>query len=298
MSDKVTAPKWTHVALPVADIERSIEFYAQVTPLVVVSRFADGGNRSAWLSNDQQADSPFVLVLAQFGAELGKRFNFEPGKPIPTLAPFAHIGIELPSREDVDAAAERGKATGCLRSGPQQRDEHVGYICSLFDPDGNIVEFSYDQKVYSHVRQKWGGQTPNTRQAVIDYIEALNAADIERIVGCVTEDFWNEHTAASSQSLRGRDAYRERLKGFLADYRQMHYAIEDLIVEGDRAGLAYRMTYLWHGAEPPRPVTTRGMFRFEVRDGLIARRTDYRDSANSKRQMETLPPQPLEASKA
>jgi hypothetical protein len=129
----------------------------------------------------------------------------------------------------------------------------------------------------------------DTRTAVTRYIEALNAADIGRIVACVTEDFWNEHTAAASQSLRGREAYQTRLKGFLADYRQMRYVIEDLIVEGERAGLAYSMTYLWHGAEPPRPVTTRGMFRFEVRDGLIAHRTDYRDSANSKRQMEATP---------
>jgi lactoylglutathione lyase len=156
MSDKVTRPTWTHVALPVADIERSIAFYTQVTPLVVVSRFENGDSLSAWLSNDQQADSPFVLVLAQFGPDLGKRFNLEPGKPIPTLAPFAHIGIELPSREDVDAAAERGKAMDCLRSPPSQRDAHVGYICSVFDPDGNVVEFSYDQKVYCFVREKWG----------------------------------------------------------------------------------------------------------------------------------------------
>ena len=130
------------------------------------------------------------------------------------------------------------------------------------------------------------------RKAVTDYISALNAADINRITGCVTEDFWNEHTAASGSNLRGRNAYRTRLKSFLADYRQMNYAVEDLIVEGNRAALAYCMTYLWHGASPPRPVTTRGMFRFEVRDGLIAHRTDYRDSANSKRQMEAPPPEP------
>lgn len=158
MSDKLTEPRWTHVALPVADIERSIAFYTDLAPLVVVARF-EGENRSAWLSNEGQAETPFVLVLAQFSAEDGKRYKLEPGRPIPTLAPFAHIGIELPERADVDAVAERGKALGCWRAGPMQLDEHVGYICSLYDPDGNVIEFSHDQKVFSMVRRKWAAET-------------------------------------------------------------------------------------------------------------------------------------------
>jgi ketosteroid isomerase-like protein len=125
-----------------------------------------------------------------------------------------------------------------------------------------------------------------TRAAVEAYMAAINAHDIDRITACVTDDFYNEHTAASSQSLRGRDAYRVRLGGFLRDYRELNYELEDVIVEGDRAAVPYRMTYMWHGATPPRPVVTRGLFRFTVRDGLIAHRVDYRDSANSKRQME------------
>lgn len=32
----------------------------------------------------------------------------------------------------------------------------VGYICALTDPDGNVVEFSYGQKVFTSVREKWG----------------------------------------------------------------------------------------------------------------------------------------------
>ncbi len=157
-SDKVDRPRWTHIALPVADIERSIAFYTDMTPLVVVARFTDDdgtGNNSAWLSNDAQWENPFVLVLAQFSPEDGKRYNLVAGEPIATLAPFAHIGIELAAREDVDAIAERGQAIGCLRSLPRQLAAHVGYICSLTDPDGNVIEFSHDQKVYEMVRGKW-----------------------------------------------------------------------------------------------------------------------------------------------
>lgn len=158
-AQKIDRPRWTHVALPVSDIERSIAFYTKVTPLVVVARFQDEatGNNSVWLSNDGQRDSPFVLVLAQFSAEDGKRYGLVGGEAIATLAPFAHLGIELSAREDVDAAAALGEEMGCLRSSPRLLGAHVGYICSLVDPDGNVIEFSYDQQVYEMVRRKWQG---------------------------------------------------------------------------------------------------------------------------------------------
>ena len=34
--------RWTHVALPVSNLERSLEFYTTLTPLVVVARNSDG----------------------------------------------------------------------------------------------------------------------------------------------------------------------------------------------------------------------------------------------------------------
>jgi hypothetical protein len=32
----------------------------------------------------------------------------------------------------------------------------IGYICALTDPDGNMIEFSYDQGVYATVQEVWG----------------------------------------------------------------------------------------------------------------------------------------------
>ncbi len=32
----LTRPRWTHVAIPSSDLERSIDFYTQLAPLVVV----------------------------------------------------------------------------------------------------------------------------------------------------------------------------------------------------------------------------------------------------------------------
>jgi catechol 2,3-dioxygenase-like lactoylglutathione lyase family enzyme len=146
MARTLTQPRWTHVAIPVSDLDRSIEFYTTLTPLVVVARNEDDNGRGAWLSNDKQVDSPFVLVLSEL----------DPGWPTRTLGPFAHLGIELPNKADVDAIAERARTMGVLEWEPQQLAEHIGYICAARDPDGNVVEFSWNQKVYARVQELWG----------------------------------------------------------------------------------------------------------------------------------------------
>jgi len=149
-------PRLTHVALPVSNIERSIEFYTTLTPLVVVARNSDGAGNGAWLSNDKEAAEPFVLVLSEFYAEGRARYGLVEGEPIPILQPFAHLGIELPTEADVDAVAERAREMGVLHWEPRQMAAHIGYICSAKDPDGNIVEFSCNQKVHSTIKELWG----------------------------------------------------------------------------------------------------------------------------------------------
>ena len=72
-----------------------------------------------------------------------------------TLNPFAHLGIELPERADVDEAARRGAAAGCLALAAAELPPPVGYICMLRDPDGNLVEFSWDQDLYAKARDIW-----------------------------------------------------------------------------------------------------------------------------------------------
>jgi lactoylglutathione lyase len=101
-------------------------------------------------------ETPFVLVLAQLMPQVAAQFGIEEGKPHRTLGPFAHIGVELPNRADVDAVAERARAMGCLHWEPKDMAAHVGYICAVSDPDGNVIEFSHNQKVYETVRKLWG----------------------------------------------------------------------------------------------------------------------------------------------
>lgn len=148
MTSHLSAPRWTHVALPSGDLDRSIEFYTSLTPLVVVERFSDADGESAWLSNDKQVDTPMVLVLVSFNKDKGGQLGL--------LTPFAHIGIEVPERSDVDAMADRAREKGVLHWEPRDMPDPVGYICAFKDPDGNVIEISHNQKVFELVRKLWG----------------------------------------------------------------------------------------------------------------------------------------------
>jgi lactoylglutathione lyase len=145
---KLTQARWTHVALPSGDLDKSLAFYTEMTPLVLVERFKDEAGQSAWLSNDGQVDSPFVLVLVDFNSAHGGELGL--------LTPFAHIGIEVPERSDVDAIAAKAEEMGCLHWTPRDMPGPVGYICALKDPDGNVIEISHNQQVFSSIRAKWG----------------------------------------------------------------------------------------------------------------------------------------------
>jgi ketosteroid isomerase-like protein len=110
------------------------------------------------------------------------------------------------------------------------------------------------------------------------YVEALNGSDVDAVVAHVAAGFVSEHTSAIGESFTGRDEYRARLPKFFALLPERHYEIEDLLVDGDRAAVPYTLR---SGA-----VVVRGVFLFSCRDGLIARRVDYWDSAEFLRQLD------------
>ena len=147
-------PRWTHIALRVSDIDASIEWYGEFTPLELLDRRRDELGFGAWLGQPDTVDRPFVLVLAQF----------LPGSdpygdhPKEVLAPFAHFGIELPERAQIDEVADRAARAGCLAMEPKAMPDPIGYICMLRDPDGNMVEFSFDQGVYAKAQEVWGNR--------------------------------------------------------------------------------------------------------------------------------------------
>jgi ketosteroid isomerase-like protein len=100
------------------------------------------------------------------------------------------------------------------------------------------------------------------------------------VAAFVTDDFVNEHTAALGSGCVGVDEYRRRLPGFLESMPGLRYEVEEVIAEGDRVCAAYTLRTVAND----RPIAVRGVMRFVVRDGRIARRTDYWDSLVFQRQ--------------
>ena len=97
-------------------------------------------------------EKPFILVLAQFFPET------DPFKSAPQeiLAPFAHLGMELTSRDESTRwprRAPRPAASACRP--PTCRRRSATSACSR-DPDGNTVEYSFDQGVYAKAKEVWG----------------------------------------------------------------------------------------------------------------------------------------------
>ncbi len=124
----------THIALPVADIEKSIQFYSDYADMEVLHRRQDesSGSDVVWLSDKTR---PFAIVLIQIN----------PVQPI--LAPLAHLGVGCPSREVVDALCEKAQQAGFLVQAPQDSGYPVGYWAFLRDPDGHTLELSYGQEI-------------------------------------------------------------------------------------------------------------------------------------------------------
>jgi hypothetical protein len=92
-----------------------------------------------------------VLVLVSFNKDRGGQLGL--------LGPFAHIGVEVPHRRDVDDIAASARELGCLHWEPRDMPDPVGYICALTDPDGNVIEISHNQQVFDTVRRRWGGES-------------------------------------------------------------------------------------------------------------------------------------------
>ncbi len=135
--------QWTHLALHISNLDKSLEFYTGYTPLKKIHERKDEATkmRTAWLSDRPAGrETEFVLVLLE-----GNPPQIPGARPQAAISPVSHMGFSTEAREDVDRIAERGRAVGILKFGPVYLDPVVGYICILADPDGHQLEFSYGQ---------------------------------------------------------------------------------------------------------------------------------------------------------
>ena len=123
----------THVALPVADVDRSTEFYGRFADMEVVHERVgkSDGTRVVWLSDRTR---PFVVVLLQ-------------SRVSHTLGGWSHLGVACASREEVDRRCAMGRSAGYEVLGPADSGPPVGYWGIVTDPDGHNLELSYGQEV-------------------------------------------------------------------------------------------------------------------------------------------------------
>jgi catechol 2,3-dioxygenase-like lactoylglutathione lyase family enzyme len=128
----------THIALPVADLEKSIKFYAAYAGMQVIHRRLDAetGVAVVWLSDRTR---PFAIVLIQ--TELVH----------PILSPLAHLGVGCSSRQDIDILCTKARQEGVLVQEPKDSGYPIGYWAFLRDPDGHTLELSYGQELGSQI---------------------------------------------------------------------------------------------------------------------------------------------------
>jgi steroid delta-isomerase-like uncharacterized protein len=117
-------------------------------------------------------------------------------------------------------------------------------------------------------------------EVALAYLASFATGDPTAITALVTDDFANEHTSALGSSCYGKAEYEARVPAFLASMPGLRYEVEDVITDGDRVMAAYTM----HATFNEHPIAIRGVMRFVVAGGRIAKRTDYWDSLLFKQQ--------------
>lgn len=122
----------SHIALPVAELDRSIDFYRRFADMEVVHRRVDSnGAGVGWLSD---LTRPFVIVLLET-------------TPTHTLGGWAHLGVGCASRDEVDHRLVLASSEGRDVVGPCDDGPPVGYWGIISDPDGHQLEVAYGQEV-------------------------------------------------------------------------------------------------------------------------------------------------------
>jgi lactoylglutathione lyase len=124
------APRWTHVVLKVAELDRSIAFYRRFCSLEVVRDGRPSGH-TVWMAPARRGagDPAFVLVLYLSDVDCH----------------VDHLGFQCDAREEVDRVAAEAERLGILVEPPFDGGGDIGYVTMLRDPDGHRVEFTFGQ---------------------------------------------------------------------------------------------------------------------------------------------------------
>ena len=94
-----------------------------------------------------QSENESLSLTKRLLKKFGTRHAFTPRFAITTTPRVMKEGSRM---------ADKAREMGCLQWEPKDMAAHIGYICAALDPDGNVVEFSHNQKVFSTIRDLWG----------------------------------------------------------------------------------------------------------------------------------------------
>lgn len=123
--------RWTHLTLPVSDLDASVRFFIEECGLRPVrDRRAEGGT-TVWLGPRPLAGEDAVFVLVLHRGEVKE--------------PLDHLGFQCDSRDAIAAIADRARASGTLVAGPRDYGGSVGYVVVVREPSGHLVEFTHGQ---------------------------------------------------------------------------------------------------------------------------------------------------------
>lgn len=142
MSKKVS---WSHLAIPVRDIEASIKFYKKYAEMHVVKRRTNPVN--VWMGDGIR---PFHLALLESdpcdipGDDASP--EDQKNKVAHPIVKSAHIGFTCRSNDKVKEISDMAKEEGILEAEAAQTGWPGGYCTYITDPSGHSVEFSYNQE--------------------------------------------------------------------------------------------------------------------------------------------------------
>ena len=114
----------------------------------------------------------------------------------------------------------------------------------------------------------------STVQVVVNFNDALNAGDVNKMMQFMTEDciFENTYPAPDGARYEGQPAVRAFWEEFFRSAREPRIEIEEIVGLGKRC--AMRWTYRWKD-EHGQPGHIRGVDLYKVSGGLIAEKLSY-----------------------
>lgn len=138
-------------------------------------------------------------------------------------------------------------------------------------------------------------------EVALSYLTALGADDPDAVAAHVSDDFRNEHQSELGSGCVGRDAYRERLPGFMATFANRQYTVIETVpvsstdIAGDsdtpneQGEQVVAVRYRFGADVSGYRIDIPGVMWFGVRDHLVTRRVDTWDSLTFFRQTEQSP---------